>query len=83
MASRSRSLKRFPRADRPTGNPRPRYRPSLLVLEPRILLSTYIVQNTNDGGSGSLRYELGLAGNGDAVEFSPAVFSTGQPQTIV
>src|SRR5262245_22860190 len=82
MASRSRSHRRFPRpAVRPIGNThsRSRFRPSLLVLEERTMLSTFQVTNANDSGSGSLPYELSQAGNGDTITFS-SLFNT--PQTI-
>ena len=85
MASRSRSTSRFPRpADRPTGNARhrSRFRPSLLLLEPRTLLSTILVSNTNDGGSGSIRAAIAQAANGDQITFDPALFGGGKHQTI-
>ncbi len=40
---------------------RNRLRPTLQALEERQLLSTFTVSNTNDSGTGSLRYEIGLA----------------------
>ncbi len=85
MASRSRSHQRFPRpAVRPFGktHTRSRFRPSLLVLEPRTLLSTFTVTNTNDSGSGSLRYEISQAKNGDMINFASSLFGGGQHETI-
>ncbi len=86
MASRSRSTRRPPRPDvaGPTGRTRRRFRfhPSLLALESRTLLTTFTVSNTNDSGSGSLRYELSLAKDGDIVNFAPSLFSGDQHQTI-
>src|SRR5262249_45724924 len=84
MASRSRSHRRFPRpAVRPIGNThsRSRFRPSLLVLEERTMLSTFQVTNANDSGSGSLRYEIGQAGNGDTITFS-SLFNSAQTITL-
>src|SRR5262245_45954664 len=84
MASRSRSHRRFPRpAVRPIGNThsRSRFRPSLLVLEDRTMLSTFQVTNTNDSGTGSLRYELSQAGNGDTITFS-SLFNSAQTITL-
>ena len=63
--------------------------PAVIALESRVLLSnvtlanTYTVTNTNDSGTGSLRYEVGLAnadGQADTIKFDPTVFAT--PQTI-
>jgi fibronectin-binding autotransporter adhesin len=85
MASRSRSHQRFPRpAVRPIGNTRSRsqFRPSFLVLEPRTMLSTFQVTNTNDSGTGSLRYELSQAADGDTINFASSLFSGGQHQSI-
>ncbi len=64
-----------------------RLRPTVLALEDRTLLS-FTVLNTNDSGSGSLRYEVGLAnaeGGTNTINFNtnPALgtnFNT--PQTI-
>jgi uncharacterized delta-60 repeat protein len=40
------------------------------VLEPRILLSTDIVTNLNDSGSGSLRQTIASAASGDTIDFA-------------
>ena len=50
------------------------YRPRLEVLESRTLLSTYLVDHLADdlvgsGTSGSLRYAITQAVNGDAINF--------------
>jgi len=85
MASRSRKFQRLTRpVASPTGNARRRFRfrPSLLMLEPRTLLSTFQVTNTNDSGSGSLRSEISQAKNGDTIDFAPSLFGGGQQQTI-
>ena len=52
------------------------------MLEPRTLLSTFQVTNTNDSGSGSLRSEISQAKNGDTIDFAPSLFGGGQQQTI-
>ena len=57
-------------------------RPSVMELEPRTLLSTLIVLNTNDSGAGSLRaavLQANTDGGGDTINFSN-LFNT--PQTI-
>ncbi|MHB1559522.1 MAG: beta strand repeat-containing protein [Isosphaeraceae bacterium] len=53
-----------------------RFAPALLPLETRALLSTLTVTNDNDSGTGSLRYELGLANAGDTINFSPKAYGT-------
>ncbi len=55
---------------------RHRFAPDLLTLEARALLSTLTVMNDNDSGSGSLRYELGVAQPGDIIAFSPKAYGT-------
>ncbi len=86
MASRSRT-RTTPRFPRPAASPaedarrRFRFRPSLVVLERRTLLSNLVVTNTGDNGSGSLRDEIGLATSGDTITFEPSLFSGGA-QTI-
>jgi parallel beta-helix repeat protein/predicted outer membrane repeat protein len=68
---------------RRSNRPAPSLAPAVMALESRVLLSSYTVTNTNDSGSGSLRYEVGLAnsdGNADSITFDPTVFAT--PQTI-
>ena len=55
---------------------RHRFAPDLLALEARALLSTLTVTNDNDSGSGSLRYELGVAQPGDTIKFSPSAYGT-------
>ena len=83
MASRSRSTQRFPHpAPSPRGNARRRFRPSLMMLEPRTMLATLTVSNLNDGGSGSLRGAIGQAKNGDTIDFASSLFGGGQHQTI-
>jgi hypothetical protein len=63
---------------------RRRFRPSVLGLEDRQLLSTFTVENTLDDGSvGSLRWAIGQANatTGDnTINFDPTIFAT--PQTI-
>ena len=62
-----------------------RFRPRLLELEDRRLPSTWTVTSTaDDGGSGTLRTEIGLAeqaGGIETIDFSSAF--DGAPQTIV
>ena len=48
-------------------------RPRLEPLEDRVTPTTYTVTSINDSGVGSLRYEVGLAGTGDTVNFSSAL----------
>ncbi len=62
---------------------RRRSQPTVMALEDRRLLSTFIVTNTADSGAGSLRYEIGLANastGANTIAFDSSVFST--PQTI-
>ena len=49
---------------------RTRFLPGIDRMEDRTLLSTWMVTNTNDSGTGSLRYEVGQASSGDAVDFA-------------
>ncbi len=51
-------------------------RPRLEVLEERALLSTDIVQNTNDTGPGSLRETIAAASAGDTIAFASGVTGT-------
>ncbi len=53
-----------------------RFRPRIDALEGRTLLSTLVVQNTADSGTGSLRAELGLAQSGDTIKFARGVTGT-------
>ncbi|MFI5461218.1 MAG: hypothetical protein ACHRXM_37915, partial [Isosphaerales bacterium] len=65
------------------GRKRWRMRPTLLALEERTLLSLFTVTNTVDSGTGSLRYEIGLANShvgSNTINFSSIVFNT--PKTI-
>jgi hypothetical protein len=50
-----------------------RFQPQLQYLESRTLLTTFTVVNTNDSGTGSLRYYLGQAQNGDTINFDPSL----------
>jgi hypothetical protein len=50
------------------------------ALESRVLLSTVIVTNTNDSGSGSLREAVLSSNSGDTIDFDLTIFAT--PQTI-
>jgi hypothetical protein len=78
MASRFRSTDRFPRTSSSRRRKTHRsIRPSLMMLEDRMLLSSLVVSNTNDSGSGSLRFEIGQAAAGDTITFDPALFSGG------
>ena len=71
------SLGRPSTASRSTGRRRRhRFAPDLLPLEARALLSTLTVTNDNDSGSGSLRYELGIAQPNDIIDFSPKAYGT-------
>lgn len=47
-----------------------------MPLENRALLSTLTVTNDNDSGTGSLRYELGLAQAGSTIDFAPSAYGT-------
>src|ERR1700678_355853 len=67
----------FRRRTRPLGSeskspgPTRRARQALLeALEPRQLLSTDVVTNLNDSGSGSLRQTIASASAGDTIEFA-------------
>lgn len=58
-----------------------RYRPSLLVLEDRLLLSVFTVDNLGDAGTGSdtsgdLRYCISHAANGDDITFADGLTGT-------
>jgi len=53
-----------------------RLRPVLSALEGRTLLSTYVVQNLNDSGTGSLRANIALAQNGDTIKFATGLTGT-------
>ncbi len=55
---------------------RPRFRPDVLALEARALLSTLTVTNDNDSGTGSLRAELAAASPGDTIKFAPSAYGT-------
>lgn len=55
---------------------RHRFAPALLPLETRALLSTLTVTNDNDSGTGSLRYELGLAQPDSTIDFAPSAYGT-------
>src|SRR5262249_29391378 len=78
---RSPFASRFP-ASSGRGSSRRRLRPTVTALEGRELLSTLIVSNINDSGTGSLRAAVAQAnsdGGGDTIGFS-SLFNT--PQTI-
>ncbi|AMV36074.1 hypothetical protein [Planctomyces sp. SH-PL62] len=49
------------------------FRPILLDLEDRTLLSTLIVTNVGDGGPGSLRAQIAAAASGDTIRFDNAL----------
>jgi hypothetical protein len=54
-------------------------------MEPRVLMSTYVVSNTNDSGAGSLRAAvLDASSNAgdDTITFDPSVFTVGASHTI-
>jgi len=53
--------------------PHQRFKPDLLALETRALLSTLTVTNDGDSGAGSLRAELVAAHAGDTISTSPRV----------
>ena len=53
-----------------------RRRPTLELLEIRQLLSTYVVNNTNDGGPGSLRQAI-VNSNGDTAQTNLITFNLG------
>ncbi len=62
------------------GRQRPRWRtlPTLMALEDRWLMSTFTVTNTADSGTGSLRYEIGLANSNagaNTIDFDCTVFN--------
>ncbi len=81
MISKNLTRRRVP--SRPNRD-RHRLRPTLTMLEDRRLLSTFIVTNTADSGTGSLRAEIGLATSdttNDTITFDSSVFGT-TPQTI-
>src|SRR5262245_9275761 len=56
--------------------PRQTFRPDLLALETRALLSTLTVTNDNDHGTGSLRAQLAAALAGDTINFAPGAYGT-------
>ena len=56
--------------------PRQTFRPDLLALETRALLSTLTVTNDNDSGTGSLRAQLAAAHAGDTINFAPSAYGT-------
>ena len=56
--------------------PRQRFKPDLLALETRALLSTLTVTNDGDSGAGSLRAELAAAHAGDTINFAPSTYGT-------
>jgi hypothetical protein len=53
-----------------------------LVLEDRTLLSSFIVENTQDNGTGSLRAAIGQAGTNDTIFFDAALFSGSAHRTM-
>lgn len=57
---------------------------SLEMLEGRVLFSTFTVTDTSDSiaDTGSLRYQLSQAQNGDTITFDSAVFNAGSLHTI-
>jgi hypothetical protein len=65
-----------PRTTRARTRSRRRLRPSLMVLEDRMLLATLVVSNLQDSGTGSLRYEISHANNNDTITFAPALFTS-------
>ncbi len=55
---------------RPAHSRRRRFAPALDALEVRALLSTLVVTNAHDSGSGSLRQQIADASTGDTITFS-------------
>src|SRR5579871_6990759 len=55
---------------------RQKFRPDLLALETRALLTTLTVTNDNDSGTGSLRGQLAAAHAGDTINFAPSAYGT-------
>ena len=53
-----------------------RRRPSVELLETRQLLTTFVVNNTNDGGPGSLRRAI-VNSNGDTAQTNLITFDLG------
>src|SRR5260370_37495043 len=65
---------------RKTPAARSTFRPALEALEDRWVPSTLTVLNNLDSGAGSLRAEIAVAHNGDAIVFAPSL--TGQTITL-
>ncbi len=68
-----------PAASRSTGRGRrrrARFRPDLLSLETRALLSTITVMNDADNGPGSLRAAIADAASGDTIDFAHTAYGT-------
>ena len=55
---------------------RSRFLPLIDGLEGRSLLSTFVVQNLNDSGTGSRCADLALAQNGDTIKFASGLKGT-------
>jgi fibronectin-binding autotransporter adhesin len=58
------------------GKGRRKFRPDLLALETRALLSTLTVTKDNDSGTGSLRAQLAAAHAGDTINFAASAYGT-------
>jgi predicted outer membrane repeat protein len=81
----TRRLHRPPAAARRGTPPRRRsFQPGLLILEDRVVPSNLTVTSLADSGPGSLRAAVAAAGDGDTIQFAPALsggtirLSTGQ-----